>query len=59
MFHASHLRWSLLEFRRYVVRCLLEINGTARYNQDVAIPKRDIPKELRLSEQRDLVDDSP
>ena len=59
MFRASHLRWSLLEFRRYVVRCLLEINGTARYNQDVAIPKRDIPKELRLSEQRDLVDDSP
>ena len=48
---ASHRRWSLLEFSCYVVRCLLEINGRARYNQDVAIPKKDIPKELRLSEQ--------
>ena len=57
LFRASHSRWSLLEFRRYVVRCLLEINGRARYNQDVAIPKWDIPKELRLSEQRHLVDD--
>ena len=51
LFRASHPRWSLLEFRRYIVRCLLEINGRARYNQDVAIPKKDIPKELRLSEQ--------
>ena len=59
LFRASHPRWSLLEFRRYVVRCLLEINGRARYNQDVAIPKWDIPKELRLSEQRHLVDDDP
>ena len=29
LFRASHPRWSLLEFRRYVVKCLLEINGTA------------------------------
>ena len=50
LFRASHPRWSLLEFRRYVVKCLLEIYGRARYNQDAAIPKRDILKELRLSE---------
>ena len=50
LFRASHPRWSLLEFRRYVVKCLLEINGRARYNQDAAIPKRDILKELILSE---------
>ena len=59
LFRASHPRRSLLEFRRYVVRCLLEINGSVRYNQGEAIPKRDIPKELRLSEQRHLVDDDP
>ena len=52
LFRASHPRWSLLEFRWYIFRCLLEING-----QVVAIPKRDIPKELRLSEQQHLVDD--
>ena len=45
------------EFRQYIARCLLEINGKVRYNQVVAIPKRDIPKELRLSEQQHLVDD--
>ena len=50
LLRASHPRWSLLEFRRYVFSCLLEINGRACYNQDVAIPKRDIPKEFRLSE---------
>ena len=37
----------------------VEINGRSRYNQEVSIPKRDIPKELRLSEQRHLVDDDP
>ena len=36
---ASHRRWSLIEFSCYFVRCLLEINGRSRYNQDVAIPK--------------------
>ena len=41
-FCASHPRWSLLEFRRYVVWCPLEINGRARYNQGAAIPERDI-----------------
>ena len=59
LFRASHPRWSLLEFRRYVVRCLLEINGRARYTQDVPIPKRGIPKELRLSEKQHLVYDDP
>ena len=59
LFRASHPRWSLLEFRRYVLRCLLEINRTARYNQDVAVPKMSIPKELRLGEQQHLVDDDP
>ena len=59
LFHESHPRWSLLEFRQYVVRCLLEINGTSRYNQDAAVPKRSVPKELKLSEQRHLVDDDP
>ena len=59
LFRENHRRWSLLEFRRYTVRCLLEINGRARYNQDVAIPKRDISKELRLSDKRHLVDDDP
>ena len=31
----------------------------ARYNQDAAVPKRTIPKKLRLSEQQHLVDDDP
>ena len=55
LFHASNPRWSLLEFRRYIIRCLLEIR--ACYNQDVAILKRDILKELKLSEQRHLLDE--
>ena len=54
---SSHSRWSLHEFRWYVVRFLLKINGTARYNQDAAVPKRGISKELRLSEQQHLTDD--
>ena len=37
----------------------VEINGRSRYNHEVSIPKKDIPKELRLSEQRHLVDDDP
>ena len=41
LFRASHPRWSLLELRRHVVRCLLEINGRAQYNQDVAWPTKD------------------
>ena len=59
LFRASYPRWSLLGFRWHVVRCQLEINGRARYNQDVVFPKRNILKELRLSEQRHLVDDDP
>ena len=35
------------------------MNDTAHCNQDIAIPKRSIPKELRLSEQKYLVDDDP
>ena len=58
LFRASHPSWSLLEFRRHVAWCLLEINGTVRNNQDATISKRSIPKELRLSEQH-LVDDDP
>ena len=58
LFSASHPSWSLLEFRRHVAWCLLEINGTVRNNQDATISKRSIPKELRLSEQQ-LVDDDP
>ena len=57
LFRTSHSRWSLHEFRWYVVRFLLKINGTARYNQDAAVPKRGISKELRLSEQQHLTDD--
>ena len=59
LFRPSHPRWSLLEFRRYVVRCLLKTNSTARYNQVAAVPKRGIAKELRLSEQQHLVDNDP
>ena len=59
LFRASHPSWSLLEFRRYVARCMHEINGTARYNRDAAIPKRGIPKELIMSDQQHLVDDDP
>ena len=40
LFCASHPSWSLFEFRRYVNRCLLEVNSRARYNQDAVIPKR-------------------
>ena len=59
LFRTSHPRWSLFEFRGYIVRCLLELNGRALYNQDLVIPKMDIPKELILSEQWHLVDDDP
>ena len=59
LFRASHPSWSSLEFRRHVAWCLLEINGTVRYNQDATISKRSIPKELGLSEQQHLVDDDP
>ena len=59
LFRSSHPSWSLLEFRRHVAWCLLEINDTVRYNQDATISKRSIPKELRLSEQQQLVDDDP
>lgn len=34
----------LSEFRLYVCRYLLEINGPACYNQDAAIPKGAFPK---------------
>ena len=56
LFRASYPNRSLLEFRRHLARCLVKVNGTARYNQDTAIIKRSISKDLRLSEQRYLVD---
>ena len=59
LFRAFHPSWSLLEFRWYVFRCLLEINGTARYNQDATIPKKSLSKALRMKEQQHLVDDDP
>ena len=51
LLRVSRPSWSLLEFRRYIIRCLLEIQRTARYNQNAAIPKRSILRDLRPSEQ--------
>ena len=56
---AGYPRWSLLEFRWYVLRCLLEINCTQCYYQEVAVPKRGIPKEVKLSKQQHLIDNDP
>lgn len=48
--------WNLLEFKRYVATCLLEIKGTVCYYQDTDIPKRSIPKELWVTK---FVDGDP